>query len=355
MGILILTVFLTLAVSAFCSMLEAMVLSTTQLEIEVLKRRTRHRGELLETFVREIDKTTSAILTLNTTANTFGATLSGVLFAGVFGHGFASTYIFPAILTVAILTFSEILPKNLGVLYRPFLQPYLVYPLHWVRILMYPLSGAFGFLLGMLTSRKNSDNQSGDDEILMLAEKGAKDGRLTMQEKTLIQNSLELDDVEVSEIMTPRMVVQALDEDMSIAEVFAGGKSLSFGRLPTFKDTIDNITGVVRRRDLLTAKAQDKDSLKVKDFIQSALFVPENGSALSILRQLIKNHQQIGMVVDEFASFTGVVTLEDIFEKLLGSEIFENDDIAVDMRELAKKRKLAAVKKEAASKKNSQK
>ncbi len=348
------TLAITILVSAFCSMLEAMVLSTTPLEIESLKKRSKKRGEILEKSVLHIEKTTSAILTLNTVANTFGATLSGVLYADIYGTTVGSKYVFPALLTVGILVFAEILPKNIGVLYRPSLQPHLVYPLHWVRTLMSPVSAFFGALISMLTSRKNVRNSS-DDEIIMLAEKGAKDGLLTLEEKTLILNALTLDDLEISSIMTPRTVLKALDEDMTVAQAFAENSAFSFGRMPAYKGTIDNITGIIRRRDLLLAKANDKDSMKIGELLQPAVFVPENGSALSILRQLIKAHQHIGIVVDEFGSLTGVITLEDIFENLLGSEIFETDDVAVDMRELARRKKFIETKKFIESKKRENK
>ena len=143
----------------------------------------------------------------------------------------------------------------------------------------------------------------------------------------------------ISEIMTPRTVVMALDKDMTVEKVFKENPNLNFSRIPVYSDTIDNIVGIVRRRDIITAVAGDRNNAKISDFMQPPIFVPENGSALSVMRQLIKKHQQMGIVVDEFASLTGVVTLEDIFEHLLGSEIFEADDIAVDMRELARNRK----------------
>ena len=336
---LVIIVILTLGVSAFCSTLEAMVLSTTPVEIEALKRKYGKRGELLEKFVENIDETTSAILTANTIANTFGATLAGAQFAMIMGTGPATRYVFPAAMTVSILFFSEILPKNFGIFYRPAIQPWLVYPLHWLRIIMKPASKFSSWMTGKITRKKRHMRDLSDDEIIMLAEKGQKDGLISPQERDLIANSLSLDDVTISEIMTPRTVVMALDKDMTVEKVFKENPNLNFSRIPVYSDTIDNIVGIVRRRDILTAVASDRNNAKISDFMQPPIFVPETGSALSVMRQLIKKHQQMGIVVDEFASLTGVVTLEDIFEHLLGSEIFEADDIAVDMRELARNRK----------------
>ncbi len=348
---LLITFLLTILISAFCSTLEAMVLSTTTLDIENLKKRSKKRGELLEKFNSQIDKTTSAILTLNTIANTFGATLCGVLFSALYGSTFVTKYIFPAVITISILVFAEVLPKNFGVLYRPFLQYHLIYPLHWVRFIMSPISAFFSGLVGMLMNRHSAHNQS-EDEIILLAQKGAKDGLLTQEEKSLILNTLALDDVLISEIMTPRTVILAFDEDMSIDEVLAKYKVISFARVPIFKDNIDNITGIVRRKELLLAKANNQGEILLKNLAHHAIFVPENGSALSILKHLVKSHQHMGIVVDEFASLTGVVTLEDIFENLLGSEIFEKDDIAVDMREFARHKKFEDTKNFIESKKN---
>ncbi len=334
----ILTVLLTLAVSAFCSLMEAMILSTTPVEVENLKRRSKRRGNLLEKFVSDIDETTSAILTANTIANTFGATLAGIQCARIFGSDAFSGYVFPAFLTVCILFFSEILPKNIGILYRPSLQPFLVWPLYWLVRAMKPVCIISSWVIGKISSRRKAPSLS-DDEIILLADKGERDGLISEQERKLIANTLSLDDVVVSEIMTPRTVVVALDETSTAAEAFRRNRGLGFSRMPVYRDTIDNIVGVVRRRDILKAVADDRDTAKISELVQPAVFVPENGSALSVLRILIKKHQQIGIVVDEFASLTGVVSLEDIFEHLLGSEIFESDDIAVDMREFARRRK----------------
>ena len=338
----IITVCATLMVSAFCSLMEAMLLSTKHAEIEALKKTSRRRGELLDKFVREIDRSTSAILSLNTIANTFGATLSGVLFAThiapELGSDIHSKYTFPALLTLAILVFSEIFPKNIGILYRPSLLPYMVYPLYWMRVAMWPISVFMGKLIGIVTRGKQCEATS-DDEIKLLAERGAKDGLITAQEKDLIANALSLDETPISEIMTPRTVVMALEETATVGELLSNGRQIQFGRMPVYRDTLDNIVGIVRRRDLLMAKANDEDSRQVREFMMEVGFVPENGNSLSVLRQLIRKHQHMGIVVDEYGSLTGVVTLEDIFEHLLGSEIFEKDDVAVDMRELALRRK----------------
>ncbi len=341
MTALIIAVLFTLSVSAFCSLLEAMILSTTTAEIEQLKQKAPKRGALLEKFKSDIEETSSAILTLNTVANTLGATLSGGFAVKLFVDNpkFAVHY-FPLILTAAILIFSEVIPKNIGVLYRPSIQPYMVYPLHWIRISMWPISQFCRVLVQLIAGKKNTE-ESGEEEIILLAEKSAKEGTLTTDESNIISNALSLDDVKVSEIMTPRTVVSAIDASATIGEVFARMPNVPFARLPIYEDNIDNITGIVRRRDLLKAKAEDRDSLTIKRLAQEVAFIPDTANAAHALQQFLKTHQQLAVAVDEFGSVSGVVTMEDIIEHILGQEIFEKDDIAVDMRELARRKQTA--------------
>ena len=334
---LVLTVLLTVVISAFCSTLEAMILSTTPIEIEALRKKSRRRGELLEKFVSNIDETTSAILTANTIANTFGATLAGTQFAMIYGDGVETKYIFPAAITVTILFFSEILPKNFGILYRPSLQPLLVYPLHWLRTVMMPVSRFSSWFIGRITTRKNTHALS-DAEIILLAEKGEKEGLLTPQERDLIANSLSLADITIAEIMTPRTVVTFLKDTDTVAEACRRYKVIPFARIPVYRESIDDVVGVVRRRDIMQASAEDRDGDRIGGMTSDIPIIPETASALDALQLFLKAHQQLALVVDEFGSTAGVVTMEDVIEHLLGREIYEDTDMAIDMRELARRK-----------------
>jgi len=318
-----------------------MILSTTTAEIESLKQKAPKRGELLERFKADIEETSSAILTLNTVANTLGATLSGGLAVKLWvDHPEFAVNIFPLLLTAAILIFSEVIPKNVGVLYRPSIQPLMVYPLHVIRFSMFPISWICKKIVNFVAGKKNTE-ESGEEEIILLAEKSAKEGTLTADESQIISNALSLDDVRISEIMTPRTVVSAIEASETIGEVFARMPNVPFARMPIYEDNIDNIIGVVRRRDLLKAKADDRDSLTIKRLSQEVIFIPDTANAAHALQQFLKTHQQLAVTVDEFGSVSGVVTMEDIIEHILGQEIFEKDDLAVDMRELARRKQTA--------------
>ncbi len=330
-----LVIALTVGLSFLCSLFESFVLSTTIAEIETLKKTRPRRGALLETLKREIDATISAILTLNTAANSLGSVAVGVL-AAHFYSGTALVAIsigFGAIL----LVFSEVLPKNIGVAHRRALQPYVVYPIGSLRKVLVPITWLCAFVVRPFVGPPAKIHGSGE-EIMLLAERGAQDGTLSRSESNIIANALSLDNVRVSEIMTPRTVVTALKRTSSLAEVFQEHPTLPFGRIPVFGKNLDDIVGVVRSRDLFKAKAQDLDAGLVEHFMQEAQFIPETATVGNALQLSLKTHNKLLVAVDEFGATAGVVTMEDVIEHLLGREIFEKDDVAVDMRELARAR-----------------
>lgn len=138
--------------------------------------------------------------------------------------------------------------------------------------------------------------------------------------------------------MTPRTVVTALRRSATIAEVFAEFANIPFGRMPVYGRNLDDIVGLVRRRDLLKAKANDQDGALVEQLMHEVNFIPETATVANALQIFLKAHQQLLVAVDEFGATAGVVTMEDVIEQLIGGEIFEKDDVAVDMRELARAR-----------------
>ena len=317
-------------------MLEAMILSTTSIDIEGLRQKRLKLGDQLAKYKEEIEETSSAILTLNTVANTLGATLVGGLAQTIYGE--ESLLSFSIGLTIGILIFSEILPKNIGVIYRRGLQPVLVPILGFVRWTMAPLSKLCSVTINLVIQKKPSEAEA-DDEIILLAEKSAKEGSLSVSERDMISNALRLDEVTVGEIMTPRTVVMAFAYDTTVKQVLAqNDNNIPFARLPVYKASIDRIVGIIRRREIFLAMANGQSNKKIGAFMQNPTFVPEVGTVDEALKSLQSNNQQLAIVVDEFGSTAGVLALEDIFEYILGQEFFEKDDPAEDMRELARQK-----------------
>ncbi len=333
--ILIGAIALTISVSFVCSLFEAVVLSTTVAEIEALKRSRPRRGRLLETVKVEIDETISAILSLNTLANGVGSMVIGVEAGRYFG---GPALVFgTASFGVVLFVGSEVLPKNVGLAYRRRLQPLIVGPLWWLRRILRPITWLCNLLVRRFVPAPRPSRGS-EEEIILLAERGAQEGTLSTNESNIIANALSLDDVRVSAIMTPRTVVTALRRDATVAAVFEEHPTLPFGRIPVYGRNLDDIVGLARRRDLLKAKANDQDQVLVEQLMHEVHFIPETATVANALQVVLKTHQQLLVAVDEFGATAGVVTMEDVIEHLLGREIFEKDDLAVDMRELARTR-----------------
>ena len=330
----------TIGISALCSVLEAMILSTTTAEIERLKKSHPSRGEKLEKYKLGLEETSSAILSLNTIANTLGATMVGGLAVQIWPTDSNVLLKVSSAMALSILFFSEIIPKNVGVLYRPSLQPILIFPLIWICALMAPISRVLGVVV-RCTLRPSNKLTDSDEEILLLAEKSAKEGTLTSKERDMINNALNLDELLVSEIMTPRTVVQVFDGQETVTSLLQKHKDIPFARIPIYEEQTENITGIVRRRDLLTAIADDRGNVLIKELANEAIFVPDNAAASDALQTFLKYHQQLAIAVDEFGSMSGVITMEDVIEQIIGQEIFEDDDPAIDMRELERRRQFA--------------
>jgi CBS domain containing-hemolysin-like protein len=326
---------LTLSFSFICSLLEAVILSTTPGEIEALKKKSPKRGALLSQFKNEIAETSSAILSVNTIVNTLGALWLGKIANETLQYTGKSLLIFSGLLTLSILLFAEILPKNIGVIYRIWWQGIIVYPLLGMRLITGPISWGCKHILSLVLRKKPEATKPADD-IVFIVEKSAEDGTLTPDERTMIVNALSLDELLVKQILTPRSVVYGLPDKQTVEEVLSTTPNLPFSRIPLYSDVLDNCTGILRRRDLLKAKASGQENIKIADLAQEALFMSEANTAGEALRLCLKNHQKLAMVLDEFGSVAGVITLEDIFEHLLGQEIFEKDEVAIDMRALAR-------------------
>jgi CBS domain containing-hemolysin-like protein len=329
----ILAISITLVVVFVCSMMEAMILSTTVAEIEGLKRSHPRAGELLEQLKISMDETISTILTLNTIASALGSAVIGAIGASLFPQHILALAM--VLYGIALLVLAEVIPKTLGVVSRKALQPTLAYPLWLLCRALRPATYLCNLAV-RLVIKPPVEKEKSDEEIILLAERGAQQGTLSKSESNIIANALSLDDVRVSEIMTPRTVVTALKKSATVGEIFREYPNIPFARIPVYGKNIDEIVGLVRRRDLLKAKANDQDFELVEKLMQEISFIPETVTAANALQVFLKTHQQLLVVVDEFGATAGVVTMEDVMEHLLGREIFEKDDLAVDMRELAR-------------------
>jgi len=331
MEVLIVVVGVTLFVSAQCSLYEATLYSTRIGALEGFRARGRHPAlarKLIE-MKRHIAVPISAILILNTLANTAGATIAGMYARDVLG-----THLVPAFsltFTMGILFLSEILPKTLGVVYWRSLWPSIVWPLTILKFLLYPAIIVTQRFAEFITGRQGTPIVS-EEEILGAARLGAKAGEISYWESRMVHNIIGLEDRAVREIMTPRSVMFTLNADTTVKDAVQAATQAGFTRIPTYSGRRENIVGYVTIQDLAGGRFCEAPETRVGTLVRPIAFVPETSNCLTLMATFLKKRRHIAVVKDQNDGVAGLVTLEDLLETILGEEIVDESDRVVDLR-----------------------
>lgn len=330
---LLITYFLVAIVVSFCcSMLESVILSVTPAYIAVKQTQSPSVGNRLLHLKQRIDRPLAAILTLNTVANTLGSAGVGAQVLVLYGD--KAVALASLLLTFVILICSEIIPKTLGTVYWKKLAPLASYIISIMIYITYPfviMSEGISSLLGGDILQKVTR-----EEMIMTAELGADEGTLNKKESLVIRNLLMLNKISITDIMTPRSVVFGFEKQMTVGEVFNDHKTIQFSRIPVYNETMDNVEGIILRYKLMEAYAQDLDEMTIDHFMKPIHSVSEDSSVAACLDQFIKRKEHIFIVIDDYGVTTGIVTLEDVVETLLGVEIVDEFDSVEDMRKYAR-------------------
>ena len=325
--------FMALVISFICSLLESVLLSVSHAHIAVLIKEGKNRGSIMAALKENINRPLSAILTINTIANTVGAAGVGAQTYSVFGSGWVALSSF--ILTFSILFFSEIIPKTLGANYTKALVGFTAYMIRGLIFIVFPMV-IVGEKISQLFKKGESDgSKASREELIAMAELSEDEGAIDRQEGDIIENLMKLDNITAEEVMTPRSVIFALSKNDTVGEVVEKYTPLIFSRIPIYENTLDQIIGFVHRYDLVNKQAEDKFHVKMDSLMESVYTISDKDSVSNILDQFVKRRQQIFIVADEFGTTTGLITLEDAIETLLGVEIVDEHDSVVDMRKLA--------------------
>lgn len=338
MTLLILVVIITITVRFHCAIYEAILLSTRLGTLEAAKaagRRVALAQQLID-MKKNIGGTIASILILTVVADTAGSALAGIVATEALGSSMLP--VFSVALALTILFIGEIFPKTLGVVYWRRLWPLIVWPLTWLKYLLYPvvvLTQGFSNLL----TRGHKGPSVTEEEILAAVRMGAQEGQITDAESELVHNIIALEDSQISDIMTPRTVIFSLDASMPVAEAAKAADQKGFTRIPIYEGDRENIMGYILRHNLFSAKALENPQAPIKSMAKPISFVPETNNALALLSMSLQHRRHIFVVVDEYGGVAGLVTLEDLIETLLGKEIVDETDIAVDLREIARKRR----------------
>lgn len=332
MTLLFVYLAIAIGVSFLCSILEAVLLSVTPVYIEQVSTTSPRSGRLLTKVKARLDESLSSILILNTFAHTMGAAGVGSQALQVFGVEWET--LIAVLLTLAILYFSEIIPKTLGATFWRRLAVPSAFVITWLVRLVYPLV----WLSTRLTKLfgRGESNEITREEIIALASLGHKDGNLFSQENEYLFNILNLREMRTEAVLTPRSVVHMLDQGMTVTEALDHPMTKQFSRIPLYRDNPDDITGKVIKHDLFEAERAGHGASLISDYAIPIARVSEKLPVQQLLDKFIKSHAHLFLVEDEFGQTSGIVTLEDAIETLLGREIVDESDTVEDMQELAR-------------------
>ena len=334
---LIVATGIAVIVSAICSIMEAVLYSVSPSQVEVMTQSGQKSGGVLKKLKKDIQRPITAILTLNTIANTMGAAVAGASAAVVFGK--ENLIWFSIFFTLTILLFSEILPKTAGVAYAKNLASWIALPLHWLVTIMQPLIWLCQVVTRLIPKQEKEALVS-IEEIEAVAVLGRKAGEIEPQQEQVIANILKLQDKTVRKVMTPRTVVFSVSEHLTIAEALHIKDQWNrHSRVPLYDENQDDVVGIVLSREVLLRSVEGKDSQKLSELMQPVHFVPEGAPLNKIMMDFFEKSAHLFVVVDEYGSVTGVISLEDIIEEIVGREIIDESDTAVDLREYARYRK----------------
>ncbi|MFA0054146.1 CNNM domain-containing protein [Vibrio echinoideorum] len=330
---LLLTIYVSIAigVSFICSVLEAVLLSISPSYIAQLKQNGHPAAASLDKLKTDIDRPLASILTLNTIAHTIGAATAGAQAAVVFGSQWLG--VFSAVLTLGILVLSEIVPKTIGATYWRQLAPASSTVLRWMVFFLTP----FVWFSEQITKRLARGHQAPKmrDELSAMAILAKESGEFAEGESKILSNLLGIQDVPVTQIMTPRPVVFRVDAEMSINVFLEQHKDTPFSRPLVYSEQTDNIIGFVHRLELFRLQQAGCGEKALGEVMRPIHVLLNNMGLAKAFDQMMANRLQLSLVVDEYGTIQGIITLEDIFEHLVGEEIVDEADKTTDMQELA--------------------
>ncbi|GAB5453214.1 MAG: CNNM domain-containing protein [Halioglobus sp.] len=335
MTLLVVYLCIAIGVSFLCSILEAVLLSVAPSYVESELERKPVRAKALKEVKEDLDHSISAILILNTFAHTMGAAGVGAQATKVFGVRWET--LIAILLTLAILYLSEIIPKTIGATYWKQLAIPSAQVIRWLVKLLFPLVWVSGRLTELISSADRITGVS-RDELAAMAKLGARHGSLGSQESELLENILQLRSARTGEILTPRTVVSALDASLKVSEALEQLQEVRFTRLPVYENDLDTVIGLVLQPGLMIAEREGRGDQPLSEVLVPIHRVSAELPVLRLLDLFIKRREHLFLVEDEYGQTSGIVTLEDAVETLLGREIMDESDEVADMQELARTR-----------------
>lgn len=354
MGLLVFYAFISIFFSFLCSILEAVLLSITPTFINVKLKEGKSFAKTLEILKKDVDQPLIAILTINTIAHTVGAILVGVqakaAYAELYGNETRSIFgieftedlmvgVVSTLMTILILVASEIIPKTIGATYWKQLANFSAKTLN-IMVIGLKYTGLL-WILRLFTKMVGGGKHHGSvlsrEDFHAMTDMAHKEGVFEKSESTIIKNLLRFEDILVKDIMTPRAVMKIASEEKTIADFFKDNPKLRFSRIPVYTEKIDNITGFVLKDNVLEEMINQNGETPLKEIKREILVTRRSTPIPTLFEILIQKREAIALVVDEYGSVSGLVTMEDVIETLLGLEIMDESDNIADLQVLARK------------------
>lgn len=331
-GLIVWLVILILC-SAYFSATETAFSSLNRIRLKNLASEGNKRAVLTLKISENYDKLLSSILIGNNVVNITASSLATVLFIRLFPtHGVTASTI---IMTVLVLVFGEISPKSLA---KESPEEFAMFSAPIIRaiiVILTPFNALFGLLKILLNKIFKSDRDRGitEQELITMVEEAQNEGGIDAQEGDLIKSAIEFNDMEAGDILTPRVDLNAVDIDEDQQAIYNIFMESRFSRIPVYKDTIDNIVGVIHQRDffvMLRTKGQT-----MQDIIKPVIFVSDSIKISKLIKHLQKSKAHMAVVTDEYGGTMGIVTMEDILEELVGEIWDEHDDVIQDWEKIS--------------------
>ena len=354
MGLLIFYALISIFISFLCSILEAVLLSISPTFVNVKKKEGKTYAVTLEELKQDVDKPLIAILTLNTIAHTVGAILVGVqakvAYAEMYGSSTRSIFgvtftedlmvgAVSTIMTILILVASEIIPKTIGATYWKQLANFTAKALN-IMVVALKYTGLL-WLLQLFTKLVGGKGHHGSvlsrEDFTAMTDMAREEGVFEKSESTIIKNLLRFDQVLVKDVMTPRAVMKIASENKTIAEFFEDNPKMRFSRIPVYGEKMDHIDGFVLKDTILEEMVNENGNTPLSEIKREILITERNTPIPRLFDTFIAKREHIALVVDEYGSVSGLVTMEDVIETLLGLEIMDESDNVADLQELARK------------------
>jgi len=322
-----------LAISFLCSILEAVLMSTPLSFITLKEEEGHKKAPLMKRYKIDSSKPIAAILSLNTIANTIGAAGVGRQATILFGSTWFG--VVSAATTILILIFAEIIPKTIGTTKWKSLMGFSASAIRVLILILYPLVVCIEFLQKLITPAEAEVSVS-REEVGAMADVAEESGELDQDENEIIQNLISLDEVTASDAMTPRVVCAIAPEKMTIKAFYKDKSFFHHSRIPVYADNDEYITGYILRMEALQLMAEDKFDKTLGDIRRDIQSFQEDTPMDKVWDEMSSSDDQISVIINEYGSFQGILTLEDVIETILGDEIVDEQDAVRDMQQYAR-------------------